>query len=284
MERRARAKKPSKISVTHYLNKRVKPVIEESTLIGEEGVMIERYPLYYYITIRRRTIHRASVLSMLLSERDNLEDIREIQKEAQVIKDICAMYLSDLDRGEVNEEVANRTEISAKDRFTGELNAYIRHWADSLEYHYNMCLESRVLGDIAKKMHNALNWEGISNEEVRTMAVKPILKRKGEIKLADCKFIEQNTTRTGQLMLYAWLLVGYISVNLGESYITRYNIEKGTLGSEAWEFIESQRDGIRLSCGLEKLATMSREEYEKELLPMIKKIISTKTLRDLDNI
>lgn len=151
MERRTRAKKPSKISVTHYLNKRVKPVMEESPLEGEEGVMLENYPLYYYVTIRRRTIHRASITELMLSERDSIESIRGVQKEAETIKSICAMYLNDLERNKVDKDIIENINPKTKDRFVAELNAYIKYWTGSVATELWKLFHFEVKPSISKK-------------------------------------------------------------------------------------------------------------------------------------
>ena len=56
------------ISVKHFLKKNIKPIAESS----KNGEMVLKYPLYYYITIKRHTITRVSASGKYFSEEELL--------------------------------------------------------------------------------------------------------------------------------------------------------------------------------------------------------------------
>ncbi|MCQ2301992.1 MAG: hypothetical protein MJZ94_05135 [Bacteroidales bacterium] len=107
-----------KISVTHFLKK--------SKGDTEKGI------LYYYITIKRRTILKPSKIPYLLSneEFENRVCKDAMEKERDLIVRVCELYIDDLENGKIKydiKELADRN-FKAKDEFTNGLNSYISYY------------------------------------------------------------------------------------------------------------------------------------------------------------
>lgn len=257
MERRARAKKPSKISVTHYPNLRVKPDIVE---LEEE--VLELYPVYYYITIKRRTIHRVSLTGIGVEKPEDIERCEELKAEARIIKGVCKMYLDDLDNNSVNQDIIEDINPKTKDRFVAELNAYIKYWTDSVAIDLWKIFHSRVKYSIVEKMESVLTWRGLSEEEQMRMTISIGLNVGEFLERGDYIFLENNTEGEDRELLYAWYLIEFLdrySV-LEPLQLTRYTLEKEIKIEAILEGIQKNREEIKRWFGSEKLASITREE------------------------
>ena len=143
-----------KISVTHYLNKKVKPIyrteptfdfskinelktLEELDKITPNRVTDEKmYPLYYYITIKRKTIHKPSKFDIFLTEKEfeSGEYNEAMRNEMRIITKVCELFLNDDKKGNVNTNIqalSNRG-FNAKDEFINGLNSYIEFYTSSI--------------------------------------------------------------------------------------------------------------------------------------------------------
>lgn len=111
-----------KISIKHYLNKKLK------TGSPEDG-----YSVYYYITIKRRTIIKPSIVFVDFVKEDEFEDSftqKLIEREHDLITKVCELYLTDLDNGKVNKDIRLIVDrdFNSKDEFVNGLNSYISYY------------------------------------------------------------------------------------------------------------------------------------------------------------
>lgn len=153
-----------KISVTHFLNKKIKREITvRDTIIFEYGV-------YYYITIKRRTILKPSAIKHYALELEFENKIYEeyFEKEKKIITSICELYLNDWEENKVNHDIkdlANR-EFKAKDDFTNGLNSYISYYYDKniielLENYQKPIIKDALLKKIEEIIDYSMfdNWD-----------------------------------------------------------------------------------------------------------------------------
>lgn len=107
-----------KISVTHFFKKlKADP---------ENGC------IYYYITIKRRTILKPSLIPYLLNNEQFESGIYKeaMKKESDLITKVCELYIDDLENGKVNHDIKDLADrdFKAKDEFTNGLNSYISYY------------------------------------------------------------------------------------------------------------------------------------------------------------
>lgn len=126
-----------KITVKHYLNKRIKE--DDEPLFCEPPA----YPIYYYITVNRRTINKPSGLALSLDDKTfekggifpgvgNLKEV--IKNERDIITKICELFITDYESGNVKTSyryISSRG-FTAKDEFINGLNSYIAFYTQSL--------------------------------------------------------------------------------------------------------------------------------------------------------
>jgi len=129
-----------KISVKHYLNKKIKA--SEEPFFGDEP----EYPVYYYITVNRKTIHKPSHIHVYLSDKlfetgvtpfgigTNTNEL--MKTEARMITKACELFLEDHEAGRVEKRyrLLFRRGFAAKDEFINGLNSYIEFYTQSLYY------------------------------------------------------------------------------------------------------------------------------------------------------
>lgn len=131
-----------KISLRYYLNKNTKA----KKVKTDRGANARGFGLYYYITIRRKTIHKPSILGVFLS-REMLETRRggtelkgellgvAMDYEEDVTKRILALYEEDYERKAVRKAMLRLggRAYNSTDVYTNYLNAYIEYYATPLE-------------------------------------------------------------------------------------------------------------------------------------------------------
>ena len=147
----------SKISVTHYLNKKVKPLPKNKAEFYNESKdkeYLPEYPIYYYITIKRKTIHKPSVIHTYLPDnlfekniqvsQGFLQDL--IKAERNIITKIADIFLTDYEAGRVEKRYRYLfgRGFNAKDEFINGLNSYIAF--------YTQCLYSLASGYSRKEI------------------------------------------------------------------------------------------------------------------------------------
>lgn len=134
-----------KISIRYYLNKAVKGTFEPlSAMLSVEGDTpqgkeVEAYGLYYYITTRRKTIHRPSRFTKYVTEqcfRDEVEGdaggrLSEfVRYESEAVKRIVQELEKDIQEGGAKTGIQFLTHrvYTAKDEYANNLNAYIDYY------------------------------------------------------------------------------------------------------------------------------------------------------------
>lgn len=110
-----------KISVTHFFKKS-----KGDTEIGY---------IYYYITIKRRTILKVAMIKHSLTKEEFESGIYKeaMELEEKMIIKVCELYLDDLENGRVNHDIKDLADrnFKAKDEFTNGLNSYISYYYET---------------------------------------------------------------------------------------------------------------------------------------------------------
>lgn len=110
-----------KISVTHFFKK-----YKGDTESGS---------IYYYITIKRRTILKVGMIPHSLTKEEFesglYKEATEVEKK-MIIK-VCELYLDDLENGKVNHDIKDLADrdFKAKDEFINGLNSYISYYYET---------------------------------------------------------------------------------------------------------------------------------------------------------
>lgn len=111
-----------KINIKHYLNKKLK-----------SGNPEDGYSVYYYITIKRRTILKPSIIGIVKeADFESGKYNEETEKERNLIKKVAEKYLDDLDNNRVNLQIKDFADrgFNSKDEFVNGLNSYISYYYD----------------------------------------------------------------------------------------------------------------------------------------------------------
>lgn len=111
-----------KINIKHYLNKKLK-----------SGNPDDGYSVYYYITIKRRTILKPSIIGIVKEADFESGKYNEAtEKERNLIKKVAEKYLDDLDNNRVNLQIKDLVDrgFNSKDEFVNGLNSYISYYYD----------------------------------------------------------------------------------------------------------------------------------------------------------
>ena len=144
------------ISVTHYLNTTCAPC-----KVGKNNA----YPIYFWLTLRRTTIYRRSIIISpefcTPSEFYSREITAEIDREQRFVLDVCAQYLADDDA----HQTALNTLVMAQDNpindYSNTRNAvraqigyYLDYFARPLAYCIasDQVLKDRIMFDINKHL------------------------------------------------------------------------------------------------------------------------------------
>jgi hypothetical protein len=211
--------KSPKISVMHYLNKKVKPML---TTYLDSGRQILAYPIYYYITIKRKTIHKPSNIGDYCSENDfngnNNPVITDMKNEVKTITKICELFLSDYERGKGNTQIkllSNRG-FTAKDEFINGLNSYIEYYSTSITFPLDEYIDNKADKYLFEKVLNVLDLSMIDNQIFSFKFGKDVYGYEKK-----CKFYEKNLDNNllGLFLLYDIL---YCAERSKENYKQKY--------------------------------------------------------------
>lgn len=131
-----------KISLRYYLNKNTKAKRTKT----DRGGNARGFALYYYITIRRKTIHKPSILGiylsteMLATRRGGTElkgDLLGVAMdyEEDVTKRILALYERDYECKAIRKALLRlgKRAYNSSDEYTNYLNAYVEYYTTPLE-------------------------------------------------------------------------------------------------------------------------------------------------------
>lgn len=148
--------RPPKISVKHFLNKKAK------------GQSI--FPIYYYITIKRRTITKPSCIGY--STETDFESGKynaQINKEVEELTAICEKFISDFDNGKIERglleystlgyQAGKRRGFNSKDDFTNGLNMYIEAYTQPFVDFLNECINAEIICEFVDKFKQRFNCE-----------------------------------------------------------------------------------------------------------------------------
>lgn len=178
-----------KITVKHYLNKKLRPDIDESD-------KQKYYPLYLTITVKSKNIKRKSNINDFVSEKDfetGFKDIPEtknrVKYECNLITRIIERLIKDIENKKVNNKLISFFDLkgyNSKDDFINILNAYIDFYSHSIfEAISNFCNEE-IEKEVFNKLAKAFN---LTNQN----EVKEIFNYKSPIQEVD--FIYKNLSR-----------------------------------------------------------------------------------------
>lgn len=281
-----------KISVKYYLNKGVKPII--STNIS--GEQIELYPIYYYITIRRKTIHKPSRLKFYVAEQSFLEEITYYQRnpyidlfpagkalkemidyEANLIKGIAEIFEKDYTEGNVKVAYQNLAQrgFKSKDEYTNNLNAYIEFYLEPIKSlaHRNALEVSKGLfidniSDITRKLGK---FAGIVETQPRQ-----------RIDNKTITFYEKAYGYEAVTDLYAYYIVAMYEADTTNHTIRQIGLSVyewlfGEGKQWVWNYIqEEQTKKVKRHriTQLEKIQNLTEEEYQSELVSVIDYVCS----------
>ena len=162
--------KPPKISVKHFLNKKAK---------GDQTL----HPIYYYITIKRRTITKPSAIGYATeSDFESGKYNAQMNKEVEELTAICEKYIADEENNCVNKslsefytkEYITRRNYNSQDDFVNGLNMYIELYMQPFVELLTGAIEGEIkaaLNEKFVKLFNcrafaqSINWSDLGIKE-----------------------------------------------------------------------------------------------------------------------
>lgn len=278
-----------KISVKYYLNKNVNPVY-----IGRERV--EAYPLYYYITVRRKTIHKPSDILIYLPIGTNLEtgELAEadkigvrasvdmwggmervlecIKQESERVIGIVDIFEKDYEAKSVKSAyrmLSNRS-FNSKDEYTNDLNAYIEFYREDLE-----SLSTRD----AKEQFKVVFDENIQEIRKRLGSFAYIIKVTPHDRISEemIEIYEDIGDKQGTIVLYANHLIQLYNQNNKRDRMSVYSWIYGNGKELVWQNLEyekSKANPKERNTHLEKVLQMSKEEFYGDIVQVIDRVCS----------
>lgn len=285
-----------KISIKYYLNKNVKPQIQKFD-VGENDKKyfeeVELYPLYYYITTRRKTIHKPSRISLYVSERnlkyrihwmygEHFGDIMDY--EAYLITKIVELFDKDYTEGNVKtafQRITNKS-FNSKDDYTNNLNAYIEFYMEAVRD-----LATREADEVTELLFKS------KERELR----KKLGKFSHMVKLTPLtintdRMLETYEQAFGSSFvteIYAKYIIQLFMQNVHSLVgmptaqamrkigLTVYEWVFGNGKELVWENLEGERKiknkNVR-DTNLPRCLTMTRKEYDNEIVPIIDRVCS----------
>lgn len=174
------------ISVTHYINRKVKPRKFPMENGWTPGSLLEyiaqgpldnetTYALYYYISIKRQTIHKPSLIEMPVNpENFNSEKIiKATRQEAEDIIYACYQYLLDeaAQTAEANckviaHEILSDRKFAAKNPFVNGLNIYVAYFLLDFGNLVDDVIRATIYQNIAKMVSEALYLDSTTAEMI----------------------------------------------------------------------------------------------------------------------
>lgn len=264
-----------KISIKHYLNKNVKPYKAINPQSGEE---VEKYPLYYYITVRRKTIHKPSRIDVYLTE-EELELYRStegenintwIRNEESEILGIVKMYEEDVESNSVKSvlRLLSSRGFNSKDEYTNNLNAYIDYYGVPIQELVYESAQDKVLELCDKKREDIKELLGNYSEIVRIQLESP---RKAE----RLRMYEKLFPNEDLRILIADHILEYASISKGVD-ISIYAWTLPETKEKLWLEIHS----IRARTKVDYIKRLDKIKFFEEIVPVIDKACSTENRID----
>lgn len=193
-----------KISVAYYLNKRFKPIIDT------KGV--EKYPLYYYITIRRRTINKPFDIGdekeepLYLSEKefDQFNKSVSAQNASTTIIKICEIFIKDHENNNINNtlKLIAKRGFNSKDEFTNALNSYIAFYSQQISDLLAEYAKQITCNELAETLKRNLEFSAVTDNTIKTIATNILETINGEPAPNNIKAISQNIDGTALAIYY----------------------------------------------------------------------------------
>lgn len=264
-----------KISIKHYLNKNVKPYKAINPQSGEE---VEKYPLYYYITVRRKTIHKPSRIDVYLTE-EELELYRStegenintwIRNEESEILGIVKMYEEDVESNSVKSvlRLLSSRGFNSKDEYTNNLNAYIDYYGVPIQELVYESAQDKVLELCDKKREDIKELLGNYSEIVRIQLESP--RKEERLRMYEKLFPNEDLR-----ILIADHILEYASISKG-----------GDISIYAWTLPETKEklwleiQSIRARTKVDYIKKLDKIKFFEEIVPVIDKACSTENRID----
>ncbi len=281
------------ISVKHFLKKNIKPIAESS----KNGEMVLKYPLYYYITIKRHTITRVSASGKYFSEEEfnngerGGKAFKTIEDEKKIITDICKRYLNDIEKGKDIAKGINklgkdfyRNTRKTEDDFLWFLNGYIQCYSSDIMEILTNKLKNEINDFVINKQKEIFDLSNIDISKIGIFETRSLT----STELA--KFVLKNGDEHLFNMYYLYLSGNYLYMDITymeteiSSYmlrndftydIWRKNIEWGEKGANKFlndiEKLERKKDwSYTFVCDINKEKNINKEKMKEILLNDLK--------------
>lgn len=175
-----------KITVKHYINKQLGPIIDEDS-------KEKTYPLYVSITVMSKNIRRRSRNEILLTENEFIEpndNLRNhLRYEKNILTRIVNLYLEDYHSNKVNDllkYVFGNKGYSSKDPFLNNLNSYVDYYSFSVL----VAIKSHIRQETEKVIYNKISNCLSINDQVEIRRVFSFI----DYPLLKWDFIHNNLT------------------------------------------------------------------------------------------
>ena len=285
-----------KISIKYYLNKNVRPQFTRVDVGANDKHYYENvplYPLYYYITTRRKTIHKPSRIELYASER-NLKDRVHftcgeffgdmMDYEAYLITKIVELFDKDYTEGNVKtayKGITNKS-FNSKDDYTNNLNAYIEFYMEAVEDlatreadEVTECLFKNKERELRKKLGKFSNLVKLTPLSINSDRM--------------LETYEQAFGASFVTEIYAKYIIQLFMQNV-HSLATKIPTDQAmrTIGLTVYEWTfgngkelvwenlerEQKKKNKGRDTNLARCLTMTREEYDNEIVPIIDRVCS----------
>lgn len=152
-----------KISVKHYLNKKtVKPCLVDG---------VEKYPIYYYITFMRRTIHKPSLIDQFFSEAEFEKYSNDwlgglLKSERNEIEKIGNIFLEDYENDCINKKLkflSNRG-FTSKDEFINDFNSYVEFYSKCILDFLEDYIKTQTNLEFTRRLKSFLDFSMIDED------------------------------------------------------------------------------------------------------------------------
>ncbi|MFI3304798.1 MAG: hypothetical protein SNF68_08675 [Rikenellaceae bacterium] len=274
-----------KISVKHYLNKKVNPIL----LPGDTECKM--YPIYYYITANRKTIHKPSKTGLFVTEiefeQKKCTDGRNIyfeellNAEVRTITKICTIFFNDYDNNKVEKRYRYLFErgFSSKDDIVNGINMYIEFY-------------SKSLSSLATKYFDTISNDYITQKATSSFDISMFGNNPDAVKLSitfgdypDASFVDVTqfySQNTNSEILNIYYLKMFLFYCYGESQ-KKYGVDlpliewiAGDLENDLIDFLNKKdiRDNLREIFGTFEITT---NFYKTNLVPIINELCKLET-------
>lgn len=150
-----------KITVKHYLNKRLKPEIDGNR---------KYYPLYVSITVNQRNIRKRSAIYLTDFTEKEFENKKSeaylpfadrLDYEINLLKHITEKFVDDYNNNRLNKDIISHwfNRNKSKDKFINLLNIYIDYYSHSMFNSIEYSLKLLIREEIFVKLQNVFIFD-----------------------------------------------------------------------------------------------------------------------------